>query len=118
MPLWTDVEIVTLDQAKKHARITSDAENADLADKLADAHALVLDYVADGKGDDYVTVMLTWDDESAPRSVRAAIMRMFADLARFRGNDDDPSEMRVESANALPPRVRQLLRLYRDPALA
>jgi hypothetical protein len=117
MPLWTDVEIVTLAQAKQHLKITSDEENQDLADKLADAHALVLDYVADSKSDDYVTEMLTWDDESAPRAVRAAILRQFGDLARFRGNDDDPSEQRVDGT-VIAPRVRQLLRMYRDPALA
>lgn len=118
MPLWTDVEIVTLAQAKQHQRITSDAENQNLADTLADAHAMVLDYVADGKGTDYVTAMLAWDEESAPRAVRAAILRTFGDLSRFRGNDDDPSETRIDGSFALSPRARQVLRLYRDPVLA
>lgn len=118
MPLWTDVDIVSLVEAKQHLRITSDAENADLTSKLLDAHGLVLDYVADGKSDDYQTAMLAWDDESAPRAVRAAILRTFGDLVRFRGNDDDPAEVRVDGAFALSPRARQLLRLYRDPALA
>jgi hypothetical protein len=117
MPLWTDVEIVTLAEAKQHLRITSDAENQDLGEKLADAHALVLDYVADSKGDAYQAEMLTWDDESAPRAVRAAILRQFGDLVRFRGNDDDPAEVRVDGTT-ISPRVRQLLRMYRDPALA
>lgn len=117
MPLWTDVEIVTLAQAKQHLRITTDAENQDLADKLADAHGLVLDYVASAKGADYEAVMLTWDDESAPRAIRAAILRQFGDLVRFRGNDDDPAEVRVDGST-ISPRVRQLLRMYRDPALA
>lgn len=118
MPLWTDVEIVTLAQAKAHLRITSAAEDADLALKLEDAHALVLDYVADSKDADYVTAMEAWDDETAPKAIRAAILRTFGDLTRFRGNDDDPSETRVDGTSALSPRARQLLRLYRDPALA
>lgn len=118
MPLWDDVEIVTLAQAKAHARITSDAENPDLEDKLVDAHGAVLDYVADGKSEDYVTAMEAWDDESAPRVVRAAILRTFADMVRFRGNDDDSSEAKVDGNFALSPRARHLLRLYRSPALA
>ena len=78
----------------------------------------MLDYVADAKSDAYVTEMEAWDDESAPRAVRAAILRTFGDLHRFRGNDDDPSEARVAGEFALSPRARQLLRLYRDPAIA
>ena len=117
MPTWTDVEIVTLEQAKLHARITSDTANTDLALKLSDAHAIVLDYVANGKDADYLADMLTWDDESAPGAVRAAIMRQFAELARFRGNDDDPSEVRVDGSR-MAPRVKQLLNNYRTPSIA
>lgn len=117
MPTWTDVEIVTLAQAKQHARITSAAEDADLALKLSDAHAIVLDYVANGKDDDYQADMLTWDDESAPGAVRAAILRQFRDLVRFRGDDDDPSEVRVDGSR-MAPRVRQLLNHYRTPSIA
>lgn len=123
MPTWEDVEIVTLAQAKQHLRLPSSSgspslEDADLADKLEDAHALVLDYVADGKTDDYQTAMEAWDADTAPRAVRAAILRTFGDLHRFRGNDDDPAEVRVDGTFALSPRARQLLRLYRDPAIA
>jgi hypothetical protein len=117
MPTWTDVEIVTLGQAKQHAKITSDAANADLTLKLADAHAIVLDYVANGKDADYQDAMLIWDDETAPGAVRAAILRQFAELARFRGNDDDPSEVRVDGSR-MAPRVKQLLNNYRTPSIA
>jgi hypothetical protein len=118
MPLWTDVVIVTLAQAKQHARITSSTEDQLLEDTLIDAHALVLDYVERPSDADHTAGMLTWDDETAPRPVRAAILRTFADLARHRGNDDDPSELRVDGTSALSPRAKQLLRMYRDPALA
>lgn len=122
MPLWIN-EIVTIAQAVQHLRLPTTTgspalEDDDREEKLADAHALVLDYVADGKDDDYVTAMEAWDADTAPRAVRAAILRTFGDLHRFRGNDDDPSEVRVQGEFALSPRARQLLRLYRDPALA
>lgn len=117
LPTWDDVEIVSLAQAKQHLRITSSTEDADLALKLAQAHGLVLDYIARPSDADYLAEMEAWDDESAPKAVQAAILRQFADLCRFRGNDDDASEVRVDG-NALSPRVKQLLKMYRDPALA
>ena len=44
-------------------------------------------------------------------------LRQFGDLVRFRGDDDDPSEVKVDGTD-LSPRVKQLLRLYRQPVLA
>lgn len=120
MPLWDDVQIVTLEQAKQHARQPSTTEqDDDLTLKLAEAHALVLDYVADGKDATYLDEMVAWggSPETTPLAVRAAILRMYANLCRFRGDDDDPSEVRVDGHN-LPPRVKQLLSMYRDPAIA
>jgi hypothetical protein len=118
MPLWTDVEIVTLAEAKQHLRITSDAEDADLSRKLDDAHGLVLDYIARPDDAEWTAEMEAWDDESAPRAVHAAILRTFGDLTRFRGNDDDPSETRVDGGYSLSPRARGLLSQYKDPTLA
>lgn len=115
--MWDDVEIVNLEQAKAHARITSSDEDDDLTLKLRQAHALVLDYVADSRDDDFIATMQTWDDTSAPAAVQAAIMRQFADLARFRG-DDDVERVDVEIGNFLSPRVKQLLLLYRTPTIA
>lgn len=116
MPTWEDTEIASLDQAKQHLRLgTSTDEDDDLALKLRHAHALVLDYVADGKDDDEVEVMEAWDDETAPAAVQAAILRQFGDLVRFRGDDADD---KGADGNFLSPRVKQLLLLYRKPALA
>jgi hypothetical protein len=114
--MWDDIEIVSLDLAKAAVRCTTSDE--DDLDKiyLAQAHALVLDYVQNARDDDYIAEMLTWDDETAPRAVQAAIMRQFADLRRFRGNDDS-NDVKIDG-NFLSPRVLQLLKMYHDPTLA
>lgn len=113
--MWDDVEIVSVDQAKQHARITSSDEDDDLALKLRQAHGLVLDYIDRPTDEDWHAELLTWDDSTAPAAVQAAILRMFQHLYRFRG-DDEPQK--PEDGLGLPSHVTQLLRLYRTPALA
>lgn len=120
MPLWDDVELVTLAQAKQHLRLPSSTEqDDDLTLKLAEAHALVLDYIDRPSDTEWTAEILAWGGSpaTAPRAVRAAILRMFANLCRFRGDDDDPSEVLVDGHN-LPARVKQLLSRYHDPTLA
>lgn len=112
---WNDVEIVSLAQAKLHARITGNLEDDQLRLYLRQAHGLVLDYVVRPTDQAHIDELQTWDDESAPAAVQAAIMRQFAELARFRGDDEDVSK--VDGLD-LSPRIKQLLRMYRDPALA
>lgn len=118
--MWDDYEIVTLAQGKEHLRLGSSTDqDADLTLKLAQAHALVLDYIARPTDATWTATMATWvgSPSNAPRAVQAAILRQFADLVRFRGDDDDPVEARVDGTD-LSPRVKQLLRLYRAPVLA
>lgn len=118
MATWDDIEIVTLAQAKQHLkRSTTTVEDDDLTLKLRQAHGLVLDYIDRPSDDAWHRQLLNWDDESAPAAVQAAILRQFGDLVRFRGDDADPSENRVDG-NFLSPRVKQLLLMYRTPALA
>lgn len=115
--MWDDVEIIDLDTAKLHVRCTTN-EQDDLDEiYLAQAHGLVLDYVKNARDDDYLAEMLTWDSETAPRAVAAAILRQFAELRRFRGDDDPTTEAKVDG-NFLSPRVKQLLNMYHDPTLA
>lgn len=117
--MWDDVEIVSSDAARQHLRISDDewsAEEDDFTLKLLQAHALVLDYVDRPNDDDFHAEMLEWDEDTAPKAVQAAILRQFADLVRFRGDDEDLAG-RADGLH-LSPRVRQLLAMYRDPALA
>lgn len=111
---FEDVEILTLDQAKEHAGITDSDRDGDLQLKLQEAHGLVLDYVSRPDAT-WTATMEAWDGDTAPPAIRGAIARQFADLVRFRGGDDD--DLRVNGYD-LSPRVTQLLRRYRDPALA
>jgi len=115
--MWEDVEIVDLDLAKQHVRESSDDEDDLLAVYLAQAHGVVLDYVANARDEDFVATMQTWDDTTAPPAVKAAILRQFAELRRFRGDDDQSTEGKVDS-HFLSPRVKQLLNQYHDPSLA
>lgn len=117
--MWDDVEIIDLDTAKLHVRKTSsETEEDDILELyLAQAHGLVLDYVANARDDDFVATMLTWDSDTAPKAVQAAILRQFAELRRYRGDDETADETKVDG-NFLSPRVKQLLNLYHDPTLA
>lgn len=117
--MWDDVEIVSPDQARQHARISEDewaAEEDDFTLKLLQAHALVLDYVLRPNDEDHEAEMLAWDEDTAPRAVQAAILRQFSDLVKFRGDDEDLAGR--ADGTFLSPRVKQLLLMYRDPPLA
>jgi hypothetical protein len=104
------MDLVTLDQAKAQIRVTSTDEDGDIEMKLADAEAIVLDYLKD-RADD------TWTDETVPGPVRAAILRQFAALYQFRG--DHPDDQGVTADNdGLAAGVKGLLMRMRDPAVA
>lgn len=112
--MWEDIEIVDLDTAKMHVRCTT-TDQDDLDEiYLAQAHGLVLDYIARASDEEWTAEMLAWDSDTAPRAVQAAILRQFADLRRFRGDDDTEPKF---DAGFLSPRVKQLLLMYRDPVI-
>jgi len=114
--MWEDIEIVDLDLAKLHIRKTDqETEEDDLLEiYLAQAHGLVLDYIARPTDNDWTATMLAWDAYTAPPAIKAAILRQFADLRRFRGDDDTDQKF---DAGFLSPRVKQLLLMYRDPVI-
>lgn len=117
--MWDDVEIVSADQARTHLKISEDEwsdQEDDFLLKLLQAHALVLDFVDRPNDEDFHAEMLTWDEDTAPRAVQAGILRQFADLVRFRGDDEDLAGR--ADGNFLSPRVKQLLLMHRDPPLA
>jgi hypothetical protein len=114
--MWDAVTIVTLDQAKRHMnQPLPETLDEDYELKVRQAHAIVLDYVANNKADAYIADMLTWTIETAPAAVQAAIFRQFADLVSFRGDDD---KQRDDLGLSVSPRVKQLLRMHITPALA
>jgi hypothetical protein len=110
--------LITLDDAKRRVNLhgTTHAD-VELQQMLDEAHEIVIDYVNQRRsgGDDWAATIATWDCDTAPWRVRAAICRMFADLQRRRGDDypDDP-----QRTGLLPADVRALLDRLRDPAIA
>jgi hypothetical protein len=108
-------ERVTLAQAADHLRITSllgsspmSAEERDLTIKLDAAEAIVLDYLKPN-------ALL---NHTPPESlIQAAILLQVAELWRFRGDDPD-GDGPPQTGGDLSPQVTNILRRFRDPALA
>lgn len=107
--------LATLRQLKDELRITHALEDDLITRKLAEAQAIVLDYlktpgVIDGSPAE-------WDEDSVPLGVRAAILKVGVKLYRRRGDDDDDNRG-GEADGYLTPDVTRLLHRYRDPAIA
>ncbi len=110
--------IVTLAQAKKAARITSNEEDDDLYLRLEIAHEWCLEYLNNRLEDDteWLATMLDWDGGNAPRQVKGAILHTFVHLTRFRG--DEGKDEAPELVNGLPALAKAMLDRYRDPTIA
>jgi hypothetical protein len=106
------MSVITLQQAKDHLQIVTatvspmDAQDRDITLKMAQAESIILDYLK---------TFETWDDETVPPLVQAAVLLQVGELFRFRG-DDLPGP--VYDTGQLSPTITALLRRYRDPALA
>ncbi len=101
---------VTLAQAAAHLRIEANLPGSpqtpdpDLVLKLAQAEAVVLDYIKNDAPDNSPVI-------------NAAILLQLGELWRFRG-DDLESQNAKQTSGDLSPVVTNLLRRWRDPALA
>lgn len=110
------MSLITIDQAKAHLRIDtdslspSDAADADLLLKMAQAESIILDYLKVP-----VTSPEYWDSTTVPPLVQAAVLLMLGELYRFRGDD---VEAPTHTIGDLSPVITNILRRYRDPALA
>lgn len=119
--------IVTLDQAKTHAKLplvsgdgSPSSIDADLQLKLDAATQQVCDYIADRYPVDLVwlATIETWGtggspDVLAPPAVRLAVLEQFADHVRRLG-DDAPDGRERGDLNVY---VANLLKPYRSPSL-
>lgn len=120
--------LVTLAQAKAHLRLPTDvtADDADLQLKLEVAQELVLDYVAQrvDDADDWSATVAAWDEDTVPKRVQQAILLQFAELWRFRGDDDpddQPGQWKAQvqdEIGMLSPAITRLLYRLRDPAIS
>jgi uncharacterized phage protein (predicted DNA packaging) len=101
------VALVSLDAAKRHLRVTVEADDEDIQRKIEQASAIVLDYVKQRYA--------MWTPDSVPKEIEAAVMLMLTSLYDDR---DAGSPDGAVALGYLPPTVTAILHRYRDPALA
>lgn len=102
-PLWTVAEVKAI-----QLRITDAAHDEDVEEKLATAEEAVLAYL--GPAAD-----ATWTPTTAPVAVKHAILLLTVHYYEHRG--DDFGNQRPDEA-VIWKELRNLLAMYRDPALA
>lgn len=113
------MSLVTLDQAQRHLLVTNNDQLIDLESKLEQAEAIVLDYIARPSDATWTATVAGWTELTVPLQVQAAILRVCANLHRFRGDDSvKDKDWSAERDGFLSPDVTSLLRRYRDPVLA
>jgi len=108
-------ELVTLETAKKHQRVTHSHEDDDLRMKLRQAQDIIIDYLDESRSTEWAAEMDAWTEDTVPERVRGAILLQFAELVRFRGDDiDAPPRER----GCLSPAIMAYLNRTRRPVLA
>lgn len=100
--------LITLDQASTHLRISGDEYRDDLELKMQQATDLVITYL---RRPDHTWTVDTVDDVEFP-IVQAAILEVLTNLFFDRGDRDKPSDGPITE------RVKRMLSMHRDPALA
>lgn len=114
--------LVTLQMAVDHLRLPltvspsspeTDPLLRDLRLKLETAQQMILDYLKDRASSD-------WEDEhTTPPLVQGAILIQMTELWRFRGDDPGSIEQSPKYDDGqLSPTITNMLRRWRDPALA
>lgn len=93
------MSVLTIEEALAQVREDAGNNDADVARKAAEASAIVIDYVTHADKE-------TWTDVTAPGVIKAAAKIVLTHL--YDDRDGDP----------LSPSVKNLLRRFRDPALA
>lgn len=108
--------IVTTAQAIQHLRLPDAPDDLIEIERLIIvAQALVIKYL---KRPELLTDSPVWSSDTDPSGdetfavVQQAILEVLANLYQDRGDRDEPTE------GPLTPRLKNLLSLYRDPALA
>lgn len=111
------MSLITLAQAKSHLKLdipttpTPDPADADILLKMAAAEEIVLDFLGLP-----ATSPPIWTDETKPRAlVQSAILMVFSELYRFRGDDPGTgvSAPARGEAGSLSPMVEGMLRRLR-----
>jgi hypothetical protein len=108
-------DLITLESAKAHLKVTTLQEDSDLQDKLDAATQIILDYLTRRDAAWNATIN-AWTADTVPRSVRQAILIQFGEFVAKRG--DDPTIAEPTTPLGLSRTVMSLLYGYRDPGLA
>ena len=101
--------LITLEEAKSHLNIVTDAFDIDIQTKAEAASVLVLERCNSTAY--WRTQTTTWTADTAPQSVRAAVFLVLAHLFQHRGDDMKLDEMFWKA-------VDRLLGYHRDPVVA
>lgn len=104
-------ELITLDEAKGHVRLTHDDEDADLNDKLEAAQAIILRAMR-RRDTAWNAEIEAWTAATVPRPVRQAIIVQFGELTAKRG-DEDPTPV-APTPTSLSATVKAILGDYLD----
>lgn len=102
--------LVSLEDAKRHLRITGTEHDDDISEKVMTAQRAVLAYLTTA-GD------ATWTPATLPDDVKGAILLLTANYFRYRGDDIDGAPLNTPD-HATWEAVGRLLSFRRDPTLA
>lgn len=100
---------VTLSQGKAHLRITHDDDDSDIALKVDQAEAAVLDRI--NSTAHWRAISVTWTDVTIPPAVQAAMLIVLTHLSENRGDDMAADALLWAAVDAL-------IWLHKDPVLA
>jgi hypothetical protein len=113
--------LISLYTAKDHIGETSNVRDDDLEMKLLQAESIVLAYIARPSDADWTAMIAGWTEATLPKPVQAAILLMFGELYRDRGDEDPNLRQRsIQELNNLPADIAAILWVsgYRAPSLA
>ena len=101
-------DLVTLDTAKVHLRITDSDHDPDITQKVSAASATIRDYLK-SRNDP------TWTPDTVPPWIQAAVLLLLTEFYEHRGDEFGP---RGDHDDRLWAAIAELCRRSRDPALA
>jgi hypothetical protein len=109
-------DLVTMEAARDHLRNYYEGDENDIAAKITQASAIIIDYLKYPTGSD------AWDSTSAPPVVQAGVLLAIGWLYEDRSGGLNPDATRPpvqqDALGYLPPSITDVLHRFRDPACA
>jgi hypothetical protein len=101
------IELITMEEARAHLRVTGTRADEDIQLKIIAAGAILLNYIKVDQ--DESPLSMPWGAEDVPWDIKAATMLILGELF---------AERESGKADVLSQAVKSLLHRYRDPAMA